>query len=99
MKLPVAVTVGMTKYSVEQPLKMKTLWRRGELNYVTKVISVAKRSNMSDRLFSSEERCDTMWHELVHAALYDMGNPLHRDEDFVTALSVRLSGAVANAEF
>ncbi len=99
MKLPVTVTVGVTRYGVEQPHKMQALWRRGEIDYGSKTIRVAQCSNMDGRPLDAVERCETMWHELVHAALYDMGNPLFRDEPFVTALSVRLSKAVASAEF
>lgn len=39
------------------------------------------------------------WHELTHAILHDMGDPLWQDEGFVRAFSKRLDQAIKTARF
>lgn len=41
---------------------------------------------------------ETFWHEVTHAILHDMNNPLWKDEKFVTAFSKRLAQVVRTAE-
>lgn len=39
----------------------------------------------------------TFWHELLHAALHDMGHPLRDNEHFVDSLGERLAYATRTA--
>lgn len=41
----------------------------------------------------------TFWHEATHAILHDMGDPLWRNEQFVTEFSKRLVKLINTAEF
>jgi len=41
----------------------------------------------------------TFWHEATHAILHDMGDPLWRNEQFVTEFSKRLVQLINTAEF
>jgi hypothetical protein len=42
---------------------------------------------------------ETFWHEVMHCVLHEMGNPLWKDEKFVTAFSQRLNQVVYTAKF
>lgn len=43
------------------------------------------------------QQTQTFWHELLHAALHDMGHPLYDNELFVDALAKRLATASLTA--
>lgn len=99
MELPKKIKVGDRWYSVEI---VETMERRAQMGYVyygTGLIEVAKRSNVTDRAYSTAEVSDTFWHELTHAILYDMGSSLHSNEKFVTRFANRLSKAINTAKF
>lgn len=99
MKIPTKVTVGRTKYAVNQVKHLHNKGAMGGTWYNEKVIEVATHSNVRGVRFKREEIYDTFWHELTHAILKDMGNELEADEEFVTAFSNRLTKAIITAEF
>lgn len=41
---------------------------------------------------------ETFWHELTHAILYEMDNPLYRSEVFVTRFAQLLNKAINSAK-
>ena len=97
MMIPKRVTVGTTKYDIKQPETL-TRYRQGLIEYGTHTIWIAKSSVITGK-YTPVERENTFWHELTHAILHDMGDPLCRNEDFVNNFSTRLSKAVRTARF
>ena len=97
MIIPKSLTVGFTKYSIEQPETL-TRYRQGLIEYGTHTISIAKKSTVTGA-YSPVEREDTFWHELTHAVLHDMEHPLPNNEEFVIRFSTRLSKAIRTARF
>lgn len=46
----------------------------------------------------AQQIAETFWHEVTHAILHDMGNPLWRNETFVTEFSKRLNQVIHTAK-
>jgi predicted SprT family Zn-dependent metalloprotease len=86
-------------YSVEIVETMKRRAEMGRVFYDDKKIELATRSNTSGRRFDADEINVVFWHELVHAILHDMHDPLCYDERFVTQFANRLSQAIRTAKF
>lgn len=99
MEIPKAVTVGTLQYTIVMKRKMpKDIWGRSWLDLGR--IEIATHLNGVPRPTTGVKGLGTtFWHELTHAILYDMGNPLYKDEAFVTAFSNKLGQAVESAEF
>jgi hypothetical protein len=99
MELPKKVKVGNRWYSVEiietEPRKAMM----GCTYYGTGAITVAKKSNVTNRRYTNDEISDTFWHELTHAILYEMGSNLYNNEKFVTRFAHRLNKAINTAKF
>jgi hypothetical protein len=93
MKIPKEITVGKTTYTVRRGSKTGCL---GNIDYQTKIISVATQDAYGNKL-ESEEVHDTFWHELTHAVLHDMNHPLRDDEKFVGKFAYKLSCAIDSA--
>lgn len=99
MQLPKKIKVGDRWYSVEI---VETMQRRAEMGcvyYGAGEITVATKSNTTNKPYSKNEISDTFWHELTHAILYDMGSTLYKNEEFVTRFANRLSRAINTARF
>lgn len=47
---------------------------------------------------SDSEMSETFWHEVTHAILHDMGDPLWKNEKFVTQFSKRLNQVIHTAK-
>jgi hypothetical protein len=99
MEIPKQIKVGKRLYTINQRRKPRRRRTVGEVNYRDQYIDVVTHSNYTGRAFKTEELSDTFWHELTHAILYEMGNPLHNDEAFVTQFSGLLNKAVLSAKF
>ena len=97
-QLPRKVRIGDKQYSVEIVESMRHKAQTGRVHYEDKKIEVATHSNTSGRRFDPDEVNATFWHELVHAILHDMGNPLYHNEAFVARFSRRLSQAIRTAK-
>lgn len=96
MIIPKKVWVGGTKYTVNQPDTLQG-YKRGYVSYSRQTISIA-RATMFFGPLSPTDRAETFWHELTHAILHDMDNPLAHNEMFVTEFSSRLADAIQTAE-
>lgn len=97
--LPKLIRIGHKRYSVEVVEAMLEKCWQGSVDYNTKRIRVARKSNVSGRSFADHEIQDTFWHEMTHAILHDMGSPLYKNEKFVSAFSKRLATAIKTARF
>ena len=97
--IPIRIRVGAKMYSVDVVESMRQKREMGEVRYDQRKISIAQRSNVSGRKYNDDEMNDTFWHELTHAILYDMDNPLYNNEKFVTEFSARLAKAIKSAKF
>ena len=92
--VPTAVTIGKRKIKVElcDQVFVGTEECRGAFDYEAGHIAIAKQA--------ATRQHNTLWHEMTHAILYDMGRyKLTKDEVFVTGLSSRLHKAIASARF
>ncbi len=98
MLIPKSLTIGKRRYTIKHVRHAPRVGTAGQVRYNHGEIVVATHSNCSGNAFKSEFISDTFWHELTHAILHDMKNPLHLDEAFVTAFSQRLNQAVMTAE-
>ena len=101
MMLPKQVTIGRTPHLVRTKKHLlvgKTLCR-GCFDEADRTITIAQGNAERGYVYSADERSNTFWHELTHAILYDMGNKLTHDEQFVTEFSNRLDQAIKTARF
>ena len=69
-----------------------------------KGIHLAKRTKRDHApksyAFTYKDQHETMWHEITHAILYEMGrHKLNKDEEFVTEFAKTLSDAILSAKF
>lgn len=97
--IPRRIKVGDKQYSVDIIQSMQRARDRGRIWYDAGRIQIGQTSNVDGRKFSNDQMCDTFWHELVHAILYDMDSRLYNDEKFVTEFAGRLAKAIKSAEF
>ena len=92
--LPTQITIGKSKIKVElfDAVFVGKDECRGAYNWATKAISIAKQSKTRQH--------NTLWHEITHAILHDMGElKLNRDEKFVRGFADRLEQAIRTAKF
>lgn len=82
--------IGPHRYTVRHDPPKKRLY--GRVLYGVKTISVYRSGD------DARDR-NTLWHETVHAILYEMGSPMHKREDFVREFADLLSGAIDSAKF
>jgi hypothetical protein len=99
MQLPRKIKVGDRWYSVEIVETMERRAQMGCVNYGAGEITVATKSNTTNKPYSKDEISDTFWHELTHAILYDMGSTMYRNEKFVSRFASRLAKAINTAKF
>lgn len=92
--VPTAVTIGKRKIKVElcDQVFVGTEECRGAFDYEAGRIAVAKQA--------ATRQHNTLWHEIVHAILYDMGeSKLNHRESFVSGFADRLEQAIRTAKF
>jgi hypothetical protein len=87
MKYPRSFTLGTRHYMV---LQTPNLPHFGTYNPATRIITMRKQQ---------ANKSNTFWHEVTHAILHDMGDPLWKDESFVTRFSDRLDKLIKTAKF
>jgi hypothetical protein len=92
--VPTSVKIGKRKISVElcDQVFVGTEECRGAYDYEAGRIAVAKQA--------ATRQHNTLWHEITHAILYDMGeSKLNRNEKFVSGFADRLEQAIRTAKF
>ena len=101
MKLPKTMGCGRTLIKVKQPKVYGRGTNRGMAFVDQRVIHVAHYTVRNKQLSrrAPNERSETLWHELLHTLLSDMGHKQWADERFVTELAKRLNSAVIHAKF
>jgi hypothetical protein len=98
MKIPKAITVGKTRFMVEKVKHLDRPPAYGRIDLFDSTIKIARKS-IHGKLYSSEQRAATFWHEVLHACLLDAGKPLRaHDEKLVDALAVRIAQVCRTAE-
>lgn len=92
--IPKKLKIGAHWYTVntDQPPRKRAL---GTIYYKHKKINLAPLHLHK----SVDDLHDTFWHEVTHAVLHEMNNPLYRDEWFVTQFSGILNKAIKSARF
>lgn len=98
MQIPKAFKLGDMHYTVSmKPTIGGGIWGRCWLD--AGHIEIATTSKRKPRPTTGSRGLGvTFWHEVTHAILSDMGNPLYKDEAFVTAFSKKLGQVVETAE-
>lgn len=94
---PQSIKIGEHKYTVQLVDQIPRCC--GSINYTYKVIKLALNSSRDGRSYKREDMDDTFWHEVTHGILYEMGNPLWRNEAFVTQFANLLTKAIHSAKF
>ena len=92
--VPKTITIGKSKIKVElfDAVFVGNEECRGAYNYVNHTISIAKQA--------ATRQHNTLWHEITHAILHDMGETkLNRNEKFVSQFADRLEQAIRTAKF
>jgi hypothetical protein len=84
------IKIGKTQYTLQMVHSLEPPIARGRVNYTTRTIQIAERSGRPLRKRSLRSKKHTVWHELVHAMLKDMGSTKERDEVFVDELAKRI---------
>lgn len=96
MQIPKKLKVGKHWYTVRVgPTNHK--YRYGQVEYIPLTIDIYNKR--AGKPVPAAQMRETLWHELTHAILYDMGNYNCYNEKFVTDFSKRLSKAIDSAEF
>ena len=101
MKIPKEVVIGNTPHQIrtKKSVVVGNKVCHGFFNEDTHTIEIAQMNPLRGYIYEADERANTFWHELTHAILYDMGNKLTHDEQFVTAFADRLDQAIKTARF
>lgn len=98
MEIPKHFTLGTLRYTVKlKPTLPRGIWGRAWVNAGHIEISTHDRGKRRPTT-GVKGTGTTFWHEVTHAILYDMGNPLYKDEAFVSAFSAKLGQIVDTAE-
>lgn len=84
------IKIGKTQYTLSRVHSLEPPIARGRVNYTARTIHIAERSGKPLRKRSMASRQHTLWHELTHAILQDMGSAKERDEVFVDELAKRI---------
>jgi hypothetical protein len=101
VKIPKQVTIGNIPHLVhtKKSLVYGNKICHGAFDEETHTIEIAQMNPLRGYKYDADERSNTFWHELTHAILYDMGNTLTHDEQFVTDFANRLDQAIKTARF
>lgn len=84
------INIGKTTYKVSEVPTMEPPLVRGRISYRNQTIHIAARAGVPRRKRSVQGKYHTLWHELVHGMLEDMGSPKYKDEHFVDELAKRI---------
>lgn len=87
MQIPKKVRVGRSDYHI---LELDEAHKKeyGHVQYGNRTIVIYQPAHS-----------ETFWHELTHAILHEMDNPLHKNEQFVSKFAKLLDTAVSSARF
>lgn len=98
MQIPKKFQLGSVQYTVRlKPKLPRGIWGRAWLDIGH--IEIATHPEGKPRPETGHDGLGcTFWHEVTHAILFDMGNPLYKDEAFVNAFSKKLSQVIETAE-
>lgn len=96
MQLPKKVKVGTKWYTFHYVPAARGPWL-GRITYNINSVSITTHAKKQPR--PAADIRETFWHELTHAILHSMDNPLHLNERFVTDFSHLLSKAIDSARF
>jgi hypothetical protein len=100
MQIPKSFVVGNTPYTVKMVPEIgrnRNVWGTTWLD--SGLVNVAHSPKKKQRaLHGHGGQHETFWHEVTHAILYDMGNPLYKDETFVNAFSMKLNQIIETAK-
>ena len=102
--IPKQITVGARTYEIKLHDELISGRYQGECNYGGNTIDIATHATYDTNVgrlrvsFNDDEIKNTFWHELTHAILHEMGNPLASNERFVTKFSTLLSDAIDSAK-
>ena len=98
MIIPKAITVGPNRFEIRHVKSIDRPPSHGRIDFVEGTISLAAKSIHETR-YTTTQRRETFWHEVLHACLCDMGRPLRgHDEDFIDALAKRITQVCDTAE-
>ena len=97
--IPRRIRVGAKMYSIDIVETMHRKREMGRTTYGTGNIQIGTTSNVTGKRYSDIQMSETFWHEMVHAILYEMGNKLHSDEQFVDTFAIHLARAIRSAKF
>ena len=92
--VPTVITIGKRKIKISlfDKLFVGRTECRGAYDSSDDTISIAKQAAVDQH--------NTLWHEIVHAILVDMGeHKLNRKESFVSRFADRLEQAIRTAKF
>jgi len=95
--IPSEMKIGKKKYEVIQQEQVNGGVDRGLVNIKEKFIRLGAK-DYNDNNFSAEEYYETLFHEMTHAILYEMKNPLWRNEKFVQRFAKHLTDAIVSAK-
>lgn len=100
MRIPKSINVGGTEYTVclSKFVRHKGRPAHGYISYAERRIYMATHSSITRRKFTKNEMYDTFWHELTHALLRSMKNPLYSNERFVRRFATSLTNAIISAK-
>lgn len=94
MIVPKSLKIGKHEYTIERVDELPK--RRGKIvagytNYLQKTIQYVDEGEL--------ETTNTIWHEITHAILFEMGNVELNTEHFVSRFANYLSAAINSAKF
>lgn len=97
-QIPQSFKLGRTQYSVFMVPRAR--WdRHGQICYEDAEIKISMLDGFDMSKRAPKQLTETFWHEATHAILYEMGNPLHDNEKFVTEFGRKLNQLVWSARF
>lgn len=82
--------IGKRAYTLSFPDTLEPALVRGRVHYINRTIQVAERVGVPRRKRSELGMQHTLWHEITHAILHDMGSAKYKDEHFVDELAKRI---------
>jgi hypothetical protein len=88
----IKLKIGKTTYKVIPVDTLEPTTSRGRIHYPPENrIEIAQRSGKRPRPRSGMGMHHTLWHELIHGVLFEMGSRKYRDENFVDELATHIA--------
>jgi translation initiation factor 2 alpha subunit (eIF-2alpha) len=91
VNIPTKIKIKKVAYSTQVVESLDC--KRGEINFTTKTITIAKRSSAGFK-YSKRERAHTLLHEILHATLKELNHKQYADEKFVGPLAEEIASAL-----